>query len=331
MNKEKKVVVFTTGGTIAMKFDPAVNGLVPAVSGADLAAAVPGLDAVAEVEVREFWNKASCNMTPESMFRLSGMIEEALKADNVAGAVVTHGTDTVEETAFMLDLLHKSDKPVVLTAAMRGASDTSPDGPMNICCAVKTAASDEARGKGVLVVLNEVIHAAAQVRKTHSANPATFESPWWGPLGYCDVDKVVIRREPTVRRTFAPKAITARVDIVTAQTGVGREYIDFAVSQGCAGIVIEGFGRGNIPPAMEAGIKDASDKGVAVVISTRTPGGRPYQVYAYPGSVTDSRNNGAVKGTELSSAKTRLKLIVMLSENPALAQDKAELERLLDL
>lgn len=118
------------------------------------------------------------------MFDLSAMIEKALEEDGVSGAVVTHGTDTVEETSYMLDLLHKSEKPIVLTAAMRGAGDTSPDGPANIYCAVKTAASDEARGKGVLLLLNETIHAAAQVRKTHSANPATFESPWWGPIGY---------------------------------------------------------------------------------------------------------------------------------------------------
>lgn len=180
----KKVIVFTTGGTIAMKYDAEKGGLVPAVSGADLAAAVPGLDKVADVEVREFSNVASCNMSPERMFALSHAIEEALKADDVAGAVVTHGTDTLEETSYFLDLLHPSEKPICVVGAMRGASDTSPDGPMNIYCAVKTAASDEARGKGVLVVLNNTIHAAGQVRKTHSANPATFESPWWGPIGY---------------------------------------------------------------------------------------------------------------------------------------------------
>lgn len=330
MSAKKKVIVFTTGGTIAMKFDPAVNGLVPAVSGADLAAAVPGLEKLADVEVREFSNHASCAMTPQKMFDLSAMIEKALEEDGVAGAVVTHGTDTVEETSYMLDLLHKSEKPIVLTAAMRGAGDTSPDGPANIYCAVKTAASDEAKGKGVLLLLNETIHAAAQVRKTHSANPATFESPWWGPIGYCDVDRVVFRRGPIGRQTFSPKALTARVDIVTGQTGVGREYIDFAVAQGCKGIILEGFGRGNLPAVLEPGIKDASDKGVVVVISTRTPGGRPYQVYAYPGSVTDSRNNGAIHGGELSTAKTRLKLMVILSERPELANNKLELEKLLD-
>ncbi len=330
MARRKKVIVFTTGGTIAMKFDPAVNGLVPAVSGADLAAAVPGLDKVADVEVREFSNVASCNMTPQRMFELSQTVEKALEDESVDGVVITHGTDTVEETSYMLDILHKSDKPVVLTAAMRGAGDTSPDGPMNIYCAVRTAGSVEARGKGVMVLLNEIIHAAGQVRKTHSANPDTFQSPWWGPLGYCDGDRVVFRRAPLDRMTFSPKALTARVDIVQAQTGVGREYIDFAVSQGCRGIVLEGFGRGNIPPSMQAGIKDATDKGVVVVITTRTPGGRPYQVYAYPGSVTDSRKNGAVKGGEFSSAKTRLKLMVLLSEFPELAGNREELERLLD-
>lgn len=330
MSEKKKVIVFTTGGTIAMKFDPELNGLVPAVSGADLAAAVPGLDQVADVEVREFSNHASCAMTPQKMFDLSRMIESALLEDGVAGAVVTHGTDTVEETSYMLDILHKSEKPIVLTAAMRGASDTSPDGPANIYCAVKTAASEEAKGMGVMVLLNDIIHAAGQVRKTHSANPATFESPWWGPIGYCDCDRVVIRRQPLDRMTFAPKELTARVDIVTGQTGVGREYIDFAVSQGCKGIVLEGFGRGNLPAIVEEGIKDATDKGVVVVITTRTPGGRPYQAYGYPGSVTDSRNHGAVRGGEFSSAKTRLKLMVVLSEHPELAKDRDALEKIFD-
>ena len=309
MSQKKKVIVFTTGGTIAMKYDENVGGLVPAVSGTDLAAAVPGLDKLASIEVREFSNHASCEMTPEKMFNLSHMIEKALKEEDVAGAVVTHGTDTVEETAYMLDLLHKSEKPIVLTAAMRGASDTSPDGPANIYCAVKTAASSEAKNIGVLVLLNEMIHAAAQVRKTHSANPATFDSPWWGPLGYCDVDRVVI---------------------IPAETGSDRSYIDFAVSQGCNGIIVEGFGRGNIPSDMEEGIKNAVDKGVVVVITTRTSGGRPFPVYAYPGSVTDSIRNGAICGGELSSAKTRLKLMVALSEKPELAQNKEALTKILD-
>ncbi|MCF0253933.1 MAG: asparaginase [Duodenibacillus sp.] len=328
--QRKKVVVFTTGGTIAMKYDPAVDGLVPAVSGEDLAAAVPGLAALCDVEVREFCNIASCDMKPHVMFELSGRVEAALAEPDVDGVVVTHGTDTVEETSYMCDLLHRSDKPVVFTAAMRGASDTSPDGPANIYCAVKTAASDAARGKGVLVVLNEVIHAAALVRKTHAANPATFESPWWGPLGYCDADRVIFRRTPADRLVFDCPALTARVDILPALSGQGPEYVDFAVSQGCRGIVIEGYGRGNTPPGLAPGIRRAAEAGVAVVITTRALAGRPYQAYAYPGSVLRSREMGAVKGGEHAACKLRILLMVALSADPGLADDPARLEALLD-
>jgi len=326
----KRVVVFTTGGTIAMKYDAEKGGLVPAVSGADLAAAVPGLSEVADVEVREFSNVASCNMTPALMFGLSQAVESALSDPNVDGAVITHGTDTLEETSYFLDLLHDSEKPVCVVGAMRGASDTSADGPANIYCAVKVAASEAARNKGVLVVLNNVIHAAAQVRKTHAANCATFESPWWGPIGYCDEDRVVIRRTPCDRQVFHPKALTARVDLIPAQSGLGRTYVDFAVSEGCQGIVIEGYGRGNIPPPMEDAVQSAVEKGVAVAIATRAFAGRPWESYAYPGSVGDSRSRGAVRAGETSGAKARIKLMIILSEHPELAHKPAELEALMD-
>ena len=313
-----------------MKFDEAKGGLVPAVSGEDLAKAVPGLGALATIEVREFSNVASCNMSPERMFSLSRAIEEALTDEDVAGAVVTHGTDTLEETSFFLDLLHKSEKPICVVGAMRGASDTSPDGPANIYNAVKVAASDEARGKGVFVVLNNLIHAAGQVRKTHSANCDTFASPWWGPVGYCDQDRVVMRRAPLTRQVFEPTALTAKVDLIPAQTGLGSEYIDFAISRGVQGIVIEGFGRGNIPPAMIPGIDRARAAGIAVVIATRAAAGRPFESYAYPGSVGDSKAHGAVRGAEASGAQNRLKLMIVLSADSTLAEKPAELEALMD-
>lgn len=175
---DKKVVVVATGGTIAMKYDEASQGLVPACTGEDLAAAVPGLGEVAPLEFVQFSNIASPGITPQNMWDLHVKIEELLARDDVAGVIVTHGTDTLEETSYFLDLLHTSEKPVVTTAAMRGACDTSPDGPMNIYCAVHTAASTEALGLGVLVCMNETLHAPGEVMKTHSANPDTFQSPW---------------------------------------------------------------------------------------------------------------------------------------------------------
>ena len=218
-----------------------------------------------------------------------------------------------------------------LSGVMRGAGDTSPDGPMNIYCAVKTAASQEAVGMGVLVCLNETLHAPGEVMKTHSANPATFQSPWWGPIGYVDLDKIIIRRKPLNVLRFAPKSLTARVDLIKCMTGSTRDYIDFAVSQGCKGIVIEGFGRGNVPPPMVPGIEDAVKAGVAVVLTTRTPGGRVLDVYGYPGSVTDTRRAGLAMGGEISAAKARLKLMIVLSEHPELATDRDALEKIFDI
>lgn len=328
---DKKVVVVATGGTIAMKYDEASQGLVPACTGEDLAAAVPGLGEVAPLEFVQFSNIASPGMTPQNMWDLHVKIEELLARDDVAGVIVTHGTDALEETSYFLDLLHTSEKPVVTTAAMRGACDTSPDGPMNIYCAVRTAASTEALGLGVLVCMNETLHAPGEVMKTHSANPDTFQSPWWGPIGYVDLDKIIIRRKPLGVIRFAPKALTARVDVIKCMTGSTRDYIDFAVSQGCKGIVIEGFGRGNVPPPMVPGIEDAVKKGVAVVLTTRTPGGRVLDVYGYPGSVTDTRRAGLAMGGEISAAKARLKLMIVLSEHSELARDRDALERIFDI
>ena len=328
---DKKVIVVATGGTIAMKYDEASQGLVPACTGEDLAAAVPALADVAPLEFVQFSNIASPAMTPQNMWDLHCKLEELLARDDVAGAIVTHGTDTLEETSYFLDLLHTSEKPIVTTAAMRGAADTSPDGPMNILCAVRIAASEEARGMGVLTCLNETIHAPGELMKTHSANPDTFQSPWWGPVGYADVDRIVMRRKPLGVLRFAPKALTARVDIVKAMTGSDSEYIDFALSRGCAGIVIEGFGRGNLPPGMIEGIRRATEKGVAVVLTTRTPGGRVLDVYGYPGSVTDARRAGIAMGGEISAAKARLKLMIVLSEHPELARDRDALERIFDV
>ena len=301
---DKKVVVVATGGTIAMKYDKEKHGLVPACSGKDLADAVPGLGDIAPLEFVQFSNIASPGMTPQNMWDLHCKIEELLARDDVAGVVVTHGTDTLEETSFFLDITAKSQKPVVCTAAMRGASDISPDGPYNIYCSVKTAASPQAVGMGVMVCLDEILQAPGEVMKTHSANPATFQSPWWGPIGYVDIDHIVWRRMVLVVKRFHPQALTARVDLIKCMTGSTRDYVDFAVNQGVKGIVIEGFGRGNVPPAM---------------------------VYGYPGSVTDTRSVGIAAAGEISAAKARLKLMVVLSEHPEYATQRDKLEESFDI
>ena len=307
----EKVVIVTTGGTIAMKLDPA-HGVVPAVSGEDWGASVPGLRAAATIEVREFSNIPSPHMTPRRMFELGRMVEEQLAREDVVGAVVTHGTDTLEESAYLLDLVHSGDKPICLTGAMRSAAEISPDGPVNLLCAVRTAASPEARGKGVLVVMNEEIHAAREVMKSHSANTETFVSPFWGPLGYVDPDRVVFRRAALGRQTLRPDDIVDDVHLIKLASGSDALLVDYLTERQVRGIVIEGFGRGNVPPAVLPGIRRAVAKGIPVVITTRTIAGRVLDVYGYEGGAKTVLEAGAILGGETSGPKARLKLMLAL-------------------
>ena len=205
-----KVVIITTGGTIAMQHDSVTGAAVPAVSGADLVRAIPGLGSVCDLEVREFDNLPSPAITPDHMFRLAAMVRQYLAMDDVSGGVITHGTDSLEESAYFLDLSLEGHKPVCFTAAMRSGDELSPDGPRNILAAVRVAASRSARNMGSLVVMNEQIHAAREVTKTHAANVATFQSPWWGPLGVVDGDRVIFRRAQLGRQTFCPTACAKR-------------------------------------------------------------------------------------------------------------------------
>lgn len=307
-----KVVIFTTGGTIAMRYDPESGGAVPAVGGAELVQAVPPLANVCPVEVREFSNIPSPHVTPKIMFDLAREVEKALAETDVLGVVVTHGTDTLEETASFLDLYIDNAKPVCLTAAMRSGSGISPDGPMNIFCAVKCAASPEARGKGVFVVMNEEVHAAREVAKTHSANPKTFESPFWGALGYVDEDRVIFRRVPIGRQNIRPEAIVDDVYLVKLAAGADGFFFDCLVEKRVKGIIVEAFGRGNVTPAAAAGMKKAVDAGIPVVVATRCFAGRVLGVYAYEGGAQKLREAGVILGGEISGQKARIKLILAL-------------------
>jgi L-asparaginase len=309
-----KVVLFTTGGTIAMRYDPVVGGAAPAVSGPELIEAVPPLAAVCPVEVREFSNIPSPHMTPKHMWDLGNRIEAALSEPDVSGVVVTHGTDTLEETACFLDLYVRSEKPVCLTAAMRSAMEISPDGPKNILCAVRAASSPEAAGKGVFVVMNEEIHAAREVTKTHSANPKTFASPFWGPLGYVDADRVIFRRSPLNLQKIHPSRIEEAVYLVKLASGSDDFFFRCLVEKRAKGIVVEGMGRGNVPPAAFAGMRHAIEHGIPVVLTTRCLGGRVLDVYAYDGGVKKQREAGVILAGEINGQKARIKLMLILGE-----------------
>lgn len=309
---QQKVVVVSTGGTIAMKYDPVRKGVFPAVTGAQLVEAVPPLGQICPIDVVEFSNIPSPHMTPKMMFELANAIDNILSRDDVSGVVVTHGTDTLEETAYLLDLVLKSPKPVCLTAAMRNSGEISPDGPKNILCSVKTAASKDAIGKGVLVVMNEEIHSAREVTKTHSANPKTFASPFWGPIGYVDEDKVIFRRQPCGLQKIQPAELVDDVYLVKLVAGSDDFFFKCLVEKKVQGIVVEGFGRGNVPPAVVPGIKLAIDNGIPVVLTTRVFGGRVLDIYGYEGAVKPLKAMGVILGGEISGQKARIKLMLAL-------------------
>lgn len=307
----KKIVVFAMGGTIAMRYDEKTGGLIPAVSGKELVEAVPALKDLCEIEVVEFSREPSSRITPPVMKDLAESIEKRLKDDDVTGVIVTHGTDTLEETAYFLDLYLKSSKPVCVTGAMRSSAEVSPDGSGNMLSSVRVALSANACGMGTLVVMNEEIHAAADVVKTHSSNPKTFISPFWGSLGYADADRIIFKRKPLNRLNMICKNVTANVPLVKLYTGMDNSYFDFLLEKGVDGIVIEAFGRGNMSDIHEGAIKKFIGRGVPVIVATRTFG-RPLGLYSYNGGGKSVERLGAILSGEITAAKARLKLILAL-------------------
>ncbi len=323
---DKKVVVITTGGTIAMRYDESTDGLVPAISGEELMDAVHGLKDICTVEVIEFSNIPSPHVTPKLMKELGDKVDEIALDKSVSGIVITHGTDTIEESAYFLDLYIKTEKPVVFTASMRSASEQGSDGARNIFSAVKVALSNSAISKGVMVVLNDFIHSAEDVIKTHTANVDTFQSPNWGAIGYVDFDKVIFKRNIVNRLKIDTDKIEESIYLIKSFTGMSSDIFDFLISKRVAGVVVEGFGRGNLPPLIVDGIKRMIDANIIVVLVSRVIEGRVLDVYSYVGAVKPMKEIGVILGGELTSQKARLKLMLLMGRY----RTKKEIEKYFD-
>ena len=245
-------------------------------------------------------------MTPELQFRLAQRVRSLFQErPDLAGIVITHGTDSLEETAFLLDLVVPAGKPLVFAAAQRPPRDRDTDGPRNLLNAVRIAALPGTSGLGVLVTLNDEIHAARDVRKTHAVALNAFLSPWVGPIGQVDSGRVFLYHRPARRLTIEAPGIEPRVDLVTLYAGSDGSAIRQAAASGTRGIVVEVFGRGNIPPeAMEA-VTEARGKGIVVAFSTRTGGGRVELG-------EDAKRVGVVSAEDLDGLKARIVLVVAL-------------------
>jgi L-asparaginase len=324
--KLPRVVVLATGGTIASKFDPSIGALAPTATGADLVRAVPGLEKLATIDVEQVANIGSYDMTPEIWRQLSKRANALLARDDVSGVVVTHGTDTLEETAYFLDLTVTSPKPVVLVGAQRAASYFDSDGPRNLLNAVRVAISPEATGKGTLVVMNGQINAAREVTKTNTIEVETFKTLEFGALGVADLDTVRFYRAPLRRQTIAisdPQTL-GRVEIVSQYAGADGRMISVLLEHGTLdGLVVEGFGLGHITSGTLDAIKEVRRRGIPVVLSTRVYTGRVVPLYARD---VETQQIGCIRADNLSAQKARVLLMLALTRT----HDTQELQKYFD-
>ena len=323
------VAVLSTGGTIASKHDPAKGGYLPALSGEDLVSAVPAIKKIAQIQAEQISNIASDDITPEIWVRLAGRVNELLAKAEIRGVVVTHGTDTLEETAYFLDLTMISTKPVILVGAQRPASDPDSDGPRNLLDAVRVAVASEAADKGAVVVMNGQINAARDVTKTNTSQVETFRSLEFGALGVVDEEKVRFYRAPVRRQTFPLESRTqlGRIDIVSSYAGADGLVIRSLVRTGSVqGLVIAGLGLGGVTSSMFDAIQEARSGGIPVVISTRVPTGRIFPLSATKGSALSLRQIGCVLADNLSPQKARILLMLALTK----AHDTGALQQYFD-
>jgi L-asparaginase len=310
MTRPPHVEVIATGGTIAMRKDPATGGAVPAVTGADLVAAVPGLARLARIEVEEFANIPSEWMRPALWLQLARRVRELAPAAD--GIVILHGTDTMEETAFYLDVTVPTNTPIVLTGAQRAASDPDPDGPRNILDAVTTAVHPRSRGRGVMVVMGGEIHAARRAIKADTEDVDAFDSAAPPEMGRVRGGRVRFTR-PAPPRVHVPFPTTApRVDIIPMYAGADDVALEAALTRGAAGLVIEAVGAGNVSEELYHGILEALQSGIPVVISSRVRHGGVRPLYAYPGGGISLVEAGAILASDLGPPKARALLIAAL-------------------
>ena len=311
-----RVYLVATGGTIAMRQDPNQEGAAPAVTGADLIAAMPDLPQRAQIRVEEFSNIPSEHMTPSVWLRLAARlneIDQAARPDGVDGIVVTHGTDTMEETAFFLDLTVPGDHAIVLTGAQRPASAPDADGPFNLRDAIQVAICPDSRGRGMLIVMHGEIHTAREALKMDTEDLNAFGSHSGTDLGRVEDEQVTFTRDVPARMILPLPERLPRVDIIPMYAGADDAALRAALDRGASGLVIAAVGAGNVNHALFDGITTALRQGVAVVIATRVPHGLVRPLYAYTGGGVSLRRAGAIMAGDLTPQKARVLLMLALA------------------
>jgi L-asparaginase len=321
-----RVVIIGTGGTIASRYDPVLDSKVAAMSGSELLDLLPSVAEIADIEVDNFATVASFHMSAGFALSLAQRIEATLDRSAVAGVVVTHGTDTMEETVYLTQLLVDSQKPAVFTGAQRSADEPDADGPRNLMNSIRVAASSAAVSLGAMICFNDDLHAARGVTKVHTSAVQTFQSLDHGKLGSVAGDRVVIDHVPVPRPRYKVDRLEERVDLVKLVLGIDARPIDSALAAGSRAVVLEAFGLGNATREIADGVKRAAAAGVPIVVSSRCPSGRVKPVYGGGGGGRDLEDAGAIFAPGLSGVKARLLLMVLLADDPPMDELKRRVE-----
>lgn len=311
MKKRRHVHIIFTGGTISMRIDPGTGAAVPALSGQEIVARVRGLDRVARLTLEDYARLPGPHVTPFWMWRLKERVAAVLADPAVDAVVLTHGTDTLEETAFLLDLTLESPKPVVFCGAMRTVSERGWDGPANLMAAVRTAVHPGSAGRGVVVAVGGEVHSAAEATKWHAQHLKAFRSAH-GPLAVITKGRLSYKRPRFRAAHIAAPRLVPEVDVHTMAAGVDDGLLRASLSRGVRGLVIAATGAGNIPPAAMPGVRAALAGRVPVVLVTRCAQGRVTPAYGYEGGGQMLRELGVISGGELPAPKARIKLMVAL-------------------
>ena len=304
----KKILVLHTGGTISMQAD--ATGAVVTSQENPMNHVSNPLEGI-EVYALDFFNLPSPHIKPKHMLALYHKIKE--EADHYDGVVITHGTDTLEETAYFLDTMEIPHMPIVLTGAMRSSNELGSDGVYNYLSALRVASDDKSADKGVLVVMNDEIHAAKYVTKTHTTNVGTFQTPTHGPLGLIMKQEILYFKTAEPRVRFDLEHIQGLVPIISAYAGMTDELIDMLDLEQLDGLVIQAFGAGNVPKETAQKLESLLQKGIPVALVSRCFNGIAEPVYAYQGGGVQLQESGVLFVKELNAQKARLKLLIALN------------------
>jgi len=322
----EKILVVFTGGTFSMRIDKKTGGAVPRYSGNELLRKIPEAKKLADIYGYDFGKYPGPHMTPELMMDLSKKIRELMGKENYAGVIVTHGTDTLEETAYFLDLTIKTEIPIVLIGSMKNSSEQDWDGPRNLLNAIHICLNKNCRNIGVLVCLNGEINAASEVTKIYTEQIDSFTSLDFGALGFVQNGRVILNRLPRKLETLESDQLVPNVDMLTVYAGMNDKFFKYSADSGTEGIVVEALGVGNVPPAVFKGIKYVVKKGIPVILVSRCPAGETLDIYGYPGAGKWLHKLGVIFADYLNGQKARIKLMLALG----ITKDKKRLRKMFE-